>query len=288
MLPSLSTAGLATGCRFSAIGTATRSSRGLLLRPFVATTTSPEAAPWGTRATMNCSELIIIEPSISPKWTRGRRSSGGRRPLPVIRISPPGRAHPGSMASMCGLPFTFFVPALRSIISILAPKIIHHGDHGTRSFGFHKVFSVISVPPWLIFIPMSEPQAHVTLNTSRDRLPQAPKAQQQLQNNQCVNSSPKIVHYDTRSFGQPFEAANRGRLHDVEYPEKYKAREQRLPHDGTRYQGDQLPSDFVNHDMRRIFLSTSSRFQRRRWNSDGHNYHDQQPEHRNSRTGREM
>ena len=115
-----------------------------------------------------------------------------------------------------------------------------------------------------------------------------PKVKQQLHDNQRVNSGPKIVHYDTRSCGQPFEAAHRRRLHDVEYPEKYKAREQRLPHDGTCYQSDQLSSDFVNHDMRRIFLSTSSRFQRRRWNSDGDNYRDQQHDHWNSRPGREM
>src|SRR5664279_3107097 len=33
----------------------------------------------------------------------------------------------------------------------------------TRSFDFHRVFPVISVPPWLIFIPMGGPQTHVTL-----------------------------------------------------------------------------------------------------------------------------
>ncbi len=43
--------------------------------PLVATTTSPEAAPSGTRATMNCSELMMTEPSTSPKRTCGRRSS---------------------------------------------------------------------------------------------------------------------------------------------------------------------------------------------------------------------
>ena len=46
----------------------------------------------GTRATMKSSELMTTAPSISPKRTRGRRKSSGRRPVPVIRTSPPGRA----------------------------------------------------------------------------------------------------------------------------------------------------------------------------------------------------
>src|ERR1035437_9230734 len=33
----------------------------------------------------------------------------------------------------------------------------------TRSFGFYGAFSVISVTPWLISIPVAGPQAHVTL-----------------------------------------------------------------------------------------------------------------------------
>src|SRR5664280_2315509 len=37
----------------------------------------------------------------------------------------------------------------------------------TRSFAFCGVFSVISVPPWLIFIPMGGPQTHVILRMTR-------------------------------------------------------------------------------------------------------------------------
>src|SRR5271157_1405978 len=33
----------------------------------------------------------------------------------------------------------------------------------TRSFGFYRVFSVISVPPWWIFIPRGGPKVHTTL-----------------------------------------------------------------------------------------------------------------------------
>src|SRR5664279_3127971 len=54
-------------------------------------------------------------------------------------------------------------------------KIIHHpsaslragSDTETRSLGVYGVLSVISVPPWLIFIPMGRPQTHVTLRIDR-------------------------------------------------------------------------------------------------------------------------
>src|SRR5664280_3049820 len=54
-------------------------------------------------------------------------------------------------------------------------KIIHHpsaslragSDTETRSLGVYGVLSVISVPPWLIFIPMGRQQTHVTLRIDR-------------------------------------------------------------------------------------------------------------------------
>src|SRR5581483_2603873 len=119
MLPSRSSAGLVTGCRFSAIVTATFTSCPLLTWPFVATTTGPEVAPSGTRAITKSSELTRIEPSTSPNCTRGRRNSGGRKPLPTMRISPPGRAAAGRTESIRGLPLTFFLPRTRSEIPIL-------------------------------------------------------------------------------------------------------------------------------------------------------------------------
>ncbi len=116
MLPSASIAGFVTGCRLSAMGTATFTVSGLLIAPFVATTTGPEVAPSGTRATTKASELMTTAPSISPNCTRGRLSSVGRRPLPLMRISPPGNAAAGATFSICGLPFTFFLPSRRSEI----------------------------------------------------------------------------------------------------------------------------------------------------------------------------
>src|SRR3989454_12823597 len=118
MLPSASRAGLVTGCRFSAMGTATLIWCGLLAWLLVETTTGPEEAPGGTRATRNSSELMTTAPSTSPNRTRGRRKSSGRRLLPVIRTSPPGRAAAGCTASIRGLPFTFFLPSRRSDIAM--------------------------------------------------------------------------------------------------------------------------------------------------------------------------
>src|SRR5271157_5804083 len=45
----------------------------------------------------------------------------------------------------------------------------------TRSFGFYRVFSVISVPPWWIFIPRGGPKVHTTLPMNKPML--APEEQ---------------------------------------------------------------------------------------------------------------
>src|SRR5271157_4926060 len=45
----------------------------------------------------------------------------------------------------------------------------------TRSFGFYRVFSVISVPPWWIFIPRGGPKVHTTLPMNKSML--APEEQ---------------------------------------------------------------------------------------------------------------
>ena len=46
-------------------------------------------------------------------------------------------------------------------------SVENHLPRRTRSFVFYEVFSVISVPPWLIFIPMGGPQTHVILRITR-------------------------------------------------------------------------------------------------------------------------
>src|SRR5438270_6942365 len=77
---------------------------------------------------------MMTAPSASPKRTLGRRNSGGRRLLPMIRTSPPGRAEGGITVSICGLPFAFFLPsrsvkAMRSVLSQdPVMRQAHHDD----------------------------------------------------------------------------------------------------------------------------------------------------------------
>src|SRR5579883_1519348 len=274
MLPWASIAGLATGWRFSAIGTATRTSCGLLLKPLVETTTSPEAAPSGTRATMNCSELIMTGPSTSPKLTRGRRSSCGPSPLPTMRISPPGNAHMGSRASMCGLPFTFRVPVLRStiIVSGQCSAARVHEAAGLRYRSEHFI-------RWRQSIPSGQ------LTTS---LVNHPEVQHQLQNNQSIDTRAEVVDHDANPFRQFFQAPHGRQLHDIEYAKKYKAGEKRLPHNGTRNQGHQLPRHLIDDHMRRVFLSAPALFQRRRRNANRHHDCDQHQNDREAGCRRKM
>ncbi len=147
-----------------------------------------------------------------------------------MRTSPPGKAHLGSMESICGLPFTFFVPVFRSIISTSRfAGMSRHLGTGTPSLQHHS--------------------------------PYDSKVEQQLQDDQGVYSRAQIVHHNSRAFRQPLQASHRRRLHNIEYPEKYKAGEQCLPHDGTRHKRKQLPRDLINYHMRGIFPAASARFQ---------------------------
>src|ERR1039458_9552248 len=73
-------------------------------------------------------------------------------------------------------------PRGRAYVS--SSKIIYHGGH--RVFGFFRVFSVISVPPWLIFIPIGGRQEtlrhnrFVLVSDFDYRLPQELIAQEPL------------------------------------------------------------------------------------------------------------
>jgi hypothetical protein len=50
----------------------------------------------------------------------------------------------------------------------LRRKSFHHGDTEDTEFSFSmEFFSVISVPPWLIFIPMAGQKTHVTLRRTK-------------------------------------------------------------------------------------------------------------------------
>gem|GEM_PF-6046454 len=126
MLPSASSAGLPTGCRFSATGTAMLTVAAFDDVSWVATVSAPEVASSGTRVMTNSSELTTMGACSSPKSTRGCASSGGLSPWPMTRTSPPGSAAAGTTASMCGLPFTFFLPS-RSEIPMSETAVIRAG-----------------------------------------------------------------------------------------------------------------------------------------------------------------
>lgn len=89
------------------------------------------------------------------------------------------------------------------------------------------------------------------------------KVKQQLQDNQCVDACAKVVHHNSSSFRQSLQGTHWRRFNNIECTEKYKAGEQRWPHNGTSHQRQQLPGDFVNHHMRGIFLAASTLFQGR-------------------------
>ncbi len=82
--------------------------------------------------------------------------------------------------------------------------------------------------------------------------------------------------------------AHRRRLHDVEYTEKYKAREQRWPHDGTSNQCNQLPGNLVDDHVGWVFAAASARLQCSRRYPDSGDYDNQQQNDRNSRRCREV
>src|SRR3954471_6664280 len=172
MLPSASSAGLATGCRFSATVTAMLTGAEFEELPLVAMVSSPEVASSGTRVMTKSSELTTMGASTSPKSTRGRASSGGLRPCPVTRISPPGSAAAGTTASMCGLPFTFFLPR-RSEMPMCEALLLH--IQAVRS---DDVFT---------------------------RASQQVEIQQQLHDEEAVDAGANVVHHDAGTFRQLFE-----------------------------------------------------------------------------------
>src|SRR5215469_357253 len=219
MLPSGSIAGLVTGCRLSAIGTATLTTCGLLTCPLAETLTGPEVAPSGTRATTKSSELITIAPSTSLKRTRGRFSSAGRKLLPLIRISPPGRADAGETLSMCGLPLTFFFPNNRSEI----------------------------------------PMRFIFLARFRSGLvAEEAEMQKELHDSQAIKPGRDIVNHDPDSFRQPFQLPHRVWFYDIEGTKKYKARQKRFPRKRGTKKRHQLASGFIDHDELRVLDSGSA------------------------------
>jgi len=162
----------------------------------------------------NSSELITTAPSMSPNFTRGRRKSSGRRSLPMMRTSPPGRAAAGWTAVICGLPLTFFLLIRRSEI----------------------------------------PMDFISLTVrARQTLLQEAKVQRDLHASQGVKTGPHVVKHNAHAFAKLFEVAKRRRLYDIEPAKKYKAQQQRFPRHCCADEGNELACHFVNYNKLRIF-----------------------------------
>jgi len=83
---------------------ATRTSKGLLICPLVATTAGPEDAPSGTRATTKSSDPISTEAGLFAKSNQRLLEPSGRKLAPRKRTSPPGKAARGDTESKRGSP----------------------------------------------------------------------------------------------------------------------------------------------------------------------------------------
>ena len=191
-----------TGCRFSAIGTATLTVCGLLTWPLVATITGPEVAPSGTRVTTKPSELTTTGPSKSPNFTLGRSSSCGRSPEPLMRTSPPVSAQAGDDR----------VDARSAIHIFLAENSIgkcHEREHQVQNLRTASLCVARGIRSPILFYKT--------------------QAEENLHDCESVNSGRDVIEHDPGPFWKPFQLPHRGRLDDVEDSKKYKAREESFP-----------------------------------------------------------
>ncbi len=100
--PLASTAGFETGCRFSAMGTATRRYNGFETSPLRCSSRSPEIVPSGIWIVARVERLSRIGAGLSPMAALGRLVPGPRL-WPWTVTSPPGMAAAGARESKCGL-----------------------------------------------------------------------------------------------------------------------------------------------------------------------------------------
>ena len=71
--------------------------------------------------------------------------------------------------------------------------------------------------------------------------------QQELHHCQRIKPSSHIVENNSRSPGQFFQLPHRWRLHNIEAPEEYKARQQRFPCDRGKQKRDPLSGNLVDY-----------------------------------------
>src|ERR1041385_1247253 len=121
-----------------------------------------------------------------------------------MRTSPPGSEAGGSMASIYGLPSTFFLP------------------------------SRLSVFPWRCGLTRY-------------------KVQPYLKQGKRVKPGANVIHHDSSSPRQRFQAAQRKRLHYVKATKEYKTRQHVFPIHRNSDQRDHLPCNFINHYEPRVF-----------------------------------
>src|SRR5215469_16407058 len=87
-----------------------------------------------------------------------------------------------------------------------------------------------------------------------------------LQQNQRVKSCSYVVHHDTGSPRQLFQAAQGKRFHNVEYTKEYKTGKQVFPMRRNTYEGNHLAGNLVDHHETRILAATFSSDHSRRRN----------------------
>src|SRR5579872_1321332 len=126
MFPSLSMAGLETGCIPSAIWIPI--SQVQAVSSSLPSTSSPRETPSGTRTIRSESDPITTEADSSPKRAVGR--SAPAKPLPRMRNSPPGMAAGGETSEICGRDSGFLRRAIKELLIQIEPS---SGEQHKRS-----------------------------------------------------------------------------------------------------------------------------------------------------------
>src|SRR5665213_527733 len=129
MFPSLSMAGLETGCIPSAIWIPM--SHVQAVSSSLPSLSSPCETPSGTRTITSESEPITTGADRSPKRAVGR--SAPAKPLPRMRNSPPGMAADGETSEICGRDSEFLRRAIREQLNKIEPSGAEQHKCGVNS-----------------------------------------------------------------------------------------------------------------------------------------------------------
>ncbi len=205
------------------MGTATFTVWGLLTWPSVATTTGPEVAPSGTRATRNPSELTTMEPSNSPNFTFGT--------MQFLR-------------AQAGTSDAEFAPGERG-------RGRDHFDARSAVDGFlaedavgksHEEYR-------LRVLDASSRTMLVAQSAARDALRRSAKIPAATSSSTIPVPSGSFSSWRTRRW-----------LDDIERSKKYKTGEKSFPRERDGDEGDELSGDFVDDDELGIFAAGGARY----------------------------